>query len=84
VTTTNLGYCWGANAYGENGDGTTTIRYTPVAVRGGLSFNQLSAGGVHTCGRTTSNVAYCWGGRVALGDGTNTQRLTPARVVGPM
>ena len=38
VTTTGVGYCWGANLYGEVGDGTTTRRNVPTAVAGGLTF----------------------------------------------
>lgn len=33
VTTSNAAYCWGSNAYGKLGDGTTTNRTTPVAVK---------------------------------------------------
>jgi alpha-tubulin suppressor-like RCC1 family protein len=44
----------------------------------------VTAGWYHTCGETTGNRAYCWGYNAdgQLGDGTNTQRLTPAAVVG--
>jgi alpha-tubulin suppressor-like RCC1 family protein len=37
-----------------------------------LAFNQVSAGGVHSCGLTTDNRAYCWGynGSGQLGDGS--------------
>jgi alpha-tubulin suppressor-like RCC1 family protein len=49
-----------------------------------LSFRQVSAGGLHTCGVTPDNRAYCWGsnGFGNLGDGTTTDRLTPVAVVG--
>jgi alpha-tubulin suppressor-like RCC1 family protein len=42
----------------------------------------VTSGNVHTCGETTTNRAYCWGSNVwgQLGDGTNTQRLTPGAV----
>src|SRR6266496_430809 len=44
-----------------------------------LSFVQVSAGGVHTCGVTADNRAYCWGDNRygELGDGTTTPRLVP-------
>jgi alpha-tubulin suppressor-like RCC1 family protein len=83
VTTAGAGYCWGYNADGQLGDGSTTIRTTPVAVLGGLTFLGLSAGDFHTCGITTDG-AYCWGSNFsgALGDGTTTDRSVPVKVVG--
>src|SRR5207247_1798389 len=58
-----------------------TLDITPALV---LSFRQVSAGGLHTCGVTTSNVAYCWGanGHGQLGDGTITLRSRPVAVAG--
>jgi alpha-tubulin suppressor-like RCC1 family protein len=75
VTTTNVAYCWGANLFGQLGDGTTTARLRPVRVAGGLAFRRVSAGrNWHTCGVTTGNVAYCWGANQVgqLGNGSRT------------
>jgi alpha-tubulin suppressor-like RCC1 family protein len=86
-TTGNLGRCWGLNGvHGRLGDGTTLIRLTSIAITGGLSFSQLSAGTHHTCGVTPLNVAYCWGSnsRGQLGDGSTVTRFTPVAVLGPM
>jgi alpha-tubulin suppressor-like RCC1 family protein len=55
---------------------------TPAAA---LSFRQVSAGNVHTCGVTTENVAFCWGLNLfgELGDGTGADvRPVPVAVVG--
>ena len=56
------------------GDGTTTARFTPVLVSGGLSFSSVKVAEGYSCGVTTEGSAYCWGwneyGR--LGDGTTT------------
>jgi alpha-tubulin suppressor-like RCC1 family protein len=84
VTTAERGYCWGSNALGQIGDGTTTRRPTPVQVAGWLSFRLLSAGSSDTCAVNLFDRAFCWGAntRGQLGDGTTTQRLTPVRVVG--
>lgn len=34
LTSTGKAYCWGFNRFGELGDGTTTDRPSPTAVRG--------------------------------------------------
>ena len=85
LTIAGLAYCWGANASGQLGDGTTTTRTWAVAVNGGLTFRVLVAGGAHTCGLTlTSGTAYCWGNNASgqLGDGTQVQRLEPTATSG--
>ena len=78
-------YCWGANALGQLGEGTTTPGLKPVLVSGGLFFSQVSAGVFHTCGKTSTAVAYCWGDGFfgQLGDGTISRTSTPVAVVGP-
>lgn len=88
-TTTNRAFCWGQN-YGTLGDGTTTgtNRLTPVAVVGGLSFRQVSAGGTHNCGHTPEGRAYCWGfnlqGQLGIGTTSVVVSPTPVPVAGPM
>lgn len=88
IATDGRGFCWGWNAYGQLGNGTTIpgtgAQLTPVEVSGGLRFRQLSAAYTTTCGVTTDYRAYCWGmnERGQLGDGTTSQRLTPVPVVG--
>jgi alpha-tubulin suppressor-like RCC1 family protein len=85
VTTGDIAYCWGYNGNGQLGDGTTTDRMTPVAVSGGLEFASVSAAwGLHSCGVSTAAAVYCWGHNAdgQLGDGTITNRTTPALVSG--
>ena len=59
--------CWGDNGYGQLGDGTTTDRSLPVAVRnpdntGPLTgVTAISAGTGHTCARLDDGTAACWG-----------------------
>jgi alpha-tubulin suppressor-like RCC1 family protein len=80
-------YCWGDNAFGQLGDGSTSARNSPVPVAGGHTFSQISAGGNHTCGLTntpSTPEVYCWGDNAdgELGDSTTTQRLFPVKVAG--
>jgi alpha-tubulin suppressor-like RCC1 family protein len=50
------------------------------------AFQQVSSGGVQTCGVSTENRVYCWGYNVfgMVGDGTTTDRLTPTPVAGTL
>ena len=64
--------CWGANAYGQLGDGTTTDRNAPVGVSG-LSSGvvALEVGINHSCALLTDHTVRCWGSDSSgqLGDG---------------
>lgn len=77
-------YCWGQNAGGQLGDGTTTNRSSPATVSTTLRFTRITAGGSHSCGLTQEGSAYCWGdNRVGqLGDGTLNPAATPVAVAG--
>ena len=79
-------YCWGSNNSGQLGDGSVdTIRLTPVAVNGGISFAQLSAGFIHTCGTSTDGRAFCWGDGFfgQLGNGSQEDAHSPTPVAAP-
>jgi hypothetical protein len=85
LTTSGGVKCWGENANGQVGDGTTTTRGTPTDVIGLTSgVAAVAAGGHHTCALTTSGGLKCWGWNSygQLGDGTTTDRTAPTDVDG--
>ena len=83
LTATGTVYCWGYNANGQLGNGSTTNANTPTAIAAGAPlFASLAAGIEHTCGLTPAHVAYCWGKNAVgqLGIGTTTDSRSPAMV----
>lgn len=77
--------CWGANSYGQDGDGTVLGRTTPVGVIGLSSgVSEIAAGGGgHVCALTDAGGVKCWGRDHfgELGDGGTTERHSPVDVV---
>ena len=84
ITAENKAYCWGENAAGSLGDGTTQTRYSPVPVAGTRRFTQIRAGDSHTCAITPAGKAFCWGngGSGQLGNGIRGFSTTPVAVKG--
>lgn len=86
LTPVGAAYCWGRNVFGQVGDGTITFeRLEPVAVvmPTNVTFASLVAGWDYACALTATGEAYCWGynGQGRLGDGTETDRPLPVKVV---
>ena len=84
LTTTGDVECWGANKYGQLGDGTTTAKgkYKPVKVD--LSGVRAIAVGLHhSCALTTTGGVMCWGENDVgqLGDSTSKQQNKPVKEV---
>jgi alpha-tubulin suppressor-like RCC1 family protein len=89
-------WCWGDDASGQLGDGTTGdpathLRLKAVRVRHGTGFltgvSAVSAGHQHACARRADSTVWCWGDDEfgQLGDGTTGDlathlRLSPVRV----
>ena len=77
--------CWGWNSYGQLGNGTTNGSTTPVDVSGLTSgVTAIATGHYQTCAVTLAGGVKCWGYNSYgnLGDGTHTNRTTPASVIG--
>jgi alpha-tubulin suppressor-like RCC1 family protein len=76
--------CWGLNANGQVGDGTTTQRLTSAAVLGLTNVVAIGTGANHSCAVLNDGAARCWGSNSdgQLGDTTTVDRLTPVTVSG--
>jgi alpha-tubulin suppressor-like RCC1 family protein len=77
--------CWGANEWGQLGDGTKKNRSAPVDVTGlGFQAKSVAAGLYHTCALSIDGHVKCWGGNGngQLGNGTNNNSLSPVEVAG--
>lgn len=74
--------CWGANASGQLGDGTTDEQPSSVAVVGLIGAEQVSAGAEHSCAVLGTGDVSCWGSRAngRLGDGLTVGVSLPVTV----
>lgn len=80
---------WGANGFGQLGDGTTTDRSLPGFVQGRSGqaelddATQVSVGGQHAVALLENGTVVAWGrnDRGQLGDGTRTDRSLPGAVL---
>lgn len=80
LTTAGQALCWGDNASGNLGDGTTTTRRIPWPVSELSSgVTSIVAGGAYACVTLSGDGVRCWGNNYSgqLGDGTTTFRYTP-------
>ena len=68
--------CWGANWWGQLGDGSATHRYSPanVILPLGRKATYVAVGHSYTCARLDNGSTACWGhngnGQLALGNET--------------
>jgi alpha-tubulin suppressor-like RCC1 family protein len=77
--------CWGANVYGQLGNGSTTDSTTPVAVSGVSGAVAIAVGWMHACALLADGTVACWGdnGNGALGLGTFSGPQTCASISEP-
>ena len=54
-------FCWGANDFGQLGDGSTKSSSTPVPIKSDRRFSSVSIEGHGACGLTTNGKVVCWG-----------------------
>jgi alpha-tubulin suppressor-like RCC1 family protein len=88
LDTAGTAYCWGADTYGELGDGHTGgSSSVPVIVhtsggRASRALTQITAGGDHTCALDAAGTAWCWGRNNdgQLGHPGTNQTATPLAV----
>jgi len=76
--------CWGGNAWGKLGNGTTIGRSTPTqtsSLGAGRTAVAISSGYGRTCAILDDGTVGCWGWNIygQLGDGTTTDRATPTQ-----
>ncbi|MDZ4085011.1 MAG: hypothetical protein U1E10_18865, partial [Bdellovibrionales bacterium] len=69
-------FCWGGNAIGQIGNGTTIQAPLPVEIVTGGTMVQISAGQYYSCALRVDGKAYCWGegasGKLGQGSGSNS------------
>jgi alpha-tubulin suppressor-like RCC1 family protein len=77
--------CWGANSFGQLGNGSAEDQSQPVQVQGLPGTpTYLAAGAVHACALISSAQAYRWGYNFQgqLGGGTTQNRTQAAAGAG--
>jgi alpha-tubulin suppressor-like RCC1 family protein len=75
-------WAWGANWYGQIGDGTTATRTVPVRVDDRSDWSSVSTGDYHTAAVRSDGTVWAWGANWygQIGDGTLAHRHAPVQV----
>ena len=73
---------WGANSFGQVGDGTVITRLSPVPVQGIASVIAVAAGEEHSLALKSDGTVWSWGGNTngQLGTGTAPDSRIPVQV----
>jgi alpha-tubulin suppressor-like RCC1 family protein len=78
-------WAWGANTYGQLGDGSNVDKSKPTPVVGIIQGTMISGGGLHACALVTDSGVVCWGSNSdgQLGNGSaGGNEVTPVQVPG--
>lgn len=79
-------WSWGANDHGQLGDGSTTMRATPLQVAGLSGVTAIAAGFAHSLAVKNDGTVWAWGsnslGQLGNGDATATDSKEPVQVPG--
>lgn len=82
-------WSWGYNAFGQLGDGTTTVRRSPVQIGSFNDWVYVSAGDYHSCAIRSDGSLWLWGinydGQLGLGFYTDPMEqgvLIPTQISG--
>lgn len=76
--------CWGYNSKGQLGDGTTSLRSSPVLVTGISNATKVKVGNEHSCALLNDGTVKCWGDNQygQLGNQSMIGATSPVTVVG--
>jgi len=75
-------WAWGANIYGQVGDGTTTDKSVPTQEdTNAADWSRVNAGAFHTTAIKSDGTLWAWGYNIfgQLGDGTMTDKSVPTQ-----
>jgi alpha-tubulin suppressor-like RCC1 family protein len=59
-------YCWGANEYGQLGNGSRILKDRPALVKSSYAWTSVSLHSNQTCGVRSDGTLWCWGRTVTL------------------
>jgi alpha-tubulin suppressor-like RCC1 family protein len=82
ISTDGVAWAFGANQYGQHGNGTTDASLTATRVAGLTGAVQLASGDNHVLAVASGGAVYAWGYNAwgQIGDGSTTNRKIPTLV----
>ncbi len=75
-------WAWGANGYGQLGDGTTGDKSSPIQIGTDNKWVSIAVGFYHTIALKSDGTLWAWGvnGGGQLGDGTTIDKHSPVQI----